>query len=79
MGNGKTLPYPKSAFRMRDPAPKEPRCVPVQKRISYFGMPQIFLQWARQNSHFPGYGNGNLKFKSWAIGKRYRMRSSSPE
>ena len=55
---------------MRDQAPKEPRCVPVQKKVLYFGMPQIFLQWARQNSYFPPYGNRNLTLKSRAIGKR---------
>ena len=64
MSNRKTLPYPKFESRMRDQAPKEPRCVPVQKRISYFGISEIFPQWARQNPYFPGYGNRNLKFKS---------------
>ena len=49
---------------MGDQGPKEPRCLSVRTTIPYFGMAQIFQQWARQNPYFPEYGNKNVKFHS---------------
>ena len=79
MGNRKTLPYEKFKSGMRDHGPKETRCVRVQSTILYFLRLQIFLKCARQNPYFPGYADRNLKFKSWAIEKRYCIQSLSAE
>ena len=76
MGNRTTLPYVTFELRMRDQGPKELRCVPVQTAISDLEMPQILLQWAGQNLYFSGYRNKNVKFHSWTIKKRCRMRGS---
>ena len=74
MGNQKTLPFARFKSRMRDQGTQESRCVSVQNTISDSDEIQIFLQWAGQNPYFSGYGNKNVKFYSWAINKRYRMR-----